>query len=150
MKTALKGILITLIAVSLLITLPSCEPPTEEGEKSVTMIIISDSGANVFPEKTDSLYLGEVLDEMVTEGDIAMTAGGTAGNRFISKIGALEVDPSDQTRFICIYTDEDDVTLVFKDYSITYENKSYYSAALGMDQMPLHDGKTYVFKIVTF
>jgi len=147
MKKFLRFITLLLI-MSLSVSFFACHPPVEEGEKSITVIVLkSDNTADTYSENTDSLYLGEVLDEMVSESDIEMTAEDNGFGRLITKIGPLEDDPDDFSSWIGIYTDEEDVTLIFSEYSISYGGKEYHATALGIDEMPVHDGMTYIFNI---
>lgn len=143
-----KILLTAMIIITLLLTfaLTACEPPVEAGEKIISVIILNaDNTATVFTERTDSLYLGQVLDEMVAEGDITMEAEDGGFGRFIGAIAGIVADTENFTTWIGVYTDETDVTLLMTEFSITYQDKTYYGTGYGIDTMPIYSGRTYIF-----
>jgi hypothetical protein len=146
MKKQFIKLTVLLLVLVALTALFACDPPVEEGEKSLTIIMLkSDGTADVYSENTDSQYLGEVIDEMLAEGDIILESEDTQYGRKILKIGCLIPG---ENQWIFIYSDETDPTLVSDEWgTAVYDGKTYKSTTLGLDDMPVYDGRTYVFSI---
>lgn len=146
MNKTLIRIMVILTAIICMAAFFACDPPVEEGDKSITVIILkSDHTADIYQENTDALYLGKALDEMIEEGDITVEYSMFGKDRFITAIGGLEPQASS---WIGIYTDDEkDPLLINKEFTVTFEGKTYYSTNYGIDDMPLHDGTAYLFTI---
>lgn len=141
-RKILQSILIIVLAVSL-VCLVACKPPTAEGEKDITITLIDiNNEENVLELNTDAEYLGQALDELVEQEKLTMeTSTGSLG-RFINNIGSLNPQGS---QWIGIYADEDDSTLIYSEFTYEYNNKTYYSIQMGIDDMPIKDELTYIF-----
>lgn len=148
MKHLYKILMLTL-AIVILFTLAACEPDVEVGEKAITIILVPIEGDTItFDVDTDTEYLGQLLDEMLEDELITITTEDSTYGRFITAIGSLN-PATDQ--WIAIHSDETDPTLVAPDGewtpALTISGKTYYSTQLGLDSMPIYDGRTYVFSI---
>lgn len=145
MKKLLQKIMVLMLIITTIVAFCACEPPVEEGDKTITIMIIkSDDTADIYEEKTNAKYLGEAIDEMLEEEDIEFETGDSQYGRFVKKIDDLEPNVK---QWINIHSDEIDPNLVGEDYAITYKDKTYKLTRLGIDQMPIKDGKTYVFSL---
>lgn len=149
MRNLITRALIILIIIATLTAITACEPPVEEGDKTITIILIDSNGIGVaYTETTDALYLGQALDEMLLEEDLTMIVENGAYGRFIKSIGNLT--PS-ATQWISIHSDETDPTLVSEpgEWSpvLVYQEITYKLTMLGIDDMPIYDGRIYIFSI---
>ena len=148
MKKILRLLLTCILMLTLTLAFTACIP-TEEGEKTITIIIVNPDGTGTsYTEITDSLHLGEALDEMLAEEDITLVTESSLYGRFIKSIGSLNPESN---QWINIHSDETDPTLVSEDGEwspiIVYNDVTYKMTLLGLDDMPIYDGRTYVFSI---
>ncbi|MGI6702014.1 MAG: hypothetical protein ACOX3U_06130 [Christensenellales bacterium] len=142
---ALKLLTALIAIITVTLTLAAC-PRTEEGMKSVTVIIAyDDDTADTYTKDTDLTYLGELLDELHDKGELELDCAGSDFGRQVKVIGGLQDDISEYSEWIGIYSDITDETLLFTEYKMTYGDKEYTSVNCGIDLLPLYDGRTYLF-----
>ncbi len=138
-----KFVVFALVCVLALCTLTICAcAPTgvEDGEKTVTIII----GDSVIEERTDAVYMHDLLQEMSEEGDVEYEWEDGAYGATVMRLNEL-VTSTDWTSWIGYYIDLNDVSLISPGYDVEHEGKTYYSAAMGVSILPVKDGVTYLF-----
>ena len=139
-------------------------PPAEQGEKTVTVIVLDGELQSLFEKqvKTEQLYLyGALLeiDELEITSTVSMVGAYVTGiaigeieesewGDFFSKTDEIKAEGNS---FIAIYHDIDKLELKMMGVDdLQYNNKNYFSSGLGISSLPLYDGQTYIFTISTF
>lgn len=166
-----KRILLPVVILALIFSvfsLGACKkPPVEDGEKTVTIIILDIEQQSLFDKQvtTEQEYLYGVLLEIE---ELQITATVDAVGAFIRSIAVGEIKHEDWGDYFSKSDEIKEVTgqssialyhnidkLEFKDLSgfmsdLQYNNKNYFASGLGASSLPLYDGQTYIFAISTF
>ncbi len=106
----------------------------------ITVVLIGEGDPLTLETRTNSQYLVGVLDELQTEGRLTYSAS----NGFVNTIGSLYTT-GDYSKWIAMYHDINEDTLIAPGYDMTYNNKTFYSANYGINDLPIRDGATYLF-----
>lgn len=144
-KKFLTELLIFVIVMSLAL-LSACnlkdlgKPDSQEGEKSVTIII----GDETFEVQSSAEYVHEILLTLAEEKgfDYTFYEGGYGVS--VTRLKELRTT-SDWTSWVSIYHDIDDVTLIDIYGTYSYKGNDYFMSLVSVDKLPVFDNHTYVF-----
>jgi hypothetical protein len=120
-------------------------PQSNEGEKTVRIIFLFGDKTIDFDEEitTDAEYIHDLLDELVEKKGITYELDSFG---MVGKLGSLAGNGT--TEFIMFYSDD----AKFTDATwgtLSFNGKTYNSASLGVNDMPVSDGHTYIFILET-
>jgi hypothetical protein len=134
-----------LIIILALFIMTACDN-SDSGQKTVTVIFAADAGHIATFERTSSAaFLGELLAE-IDELEILTIGGFMTG--YI--VGGVEYSPTGNT-FIGVFTSLTELKyLLLPIIAIEFEDRAYFATGFGIDDMPLVDGATYLFRYETF
>lgn len=139
--------LVAILTLVALVSLVACgglndlgKPNTQDGVKQATIII----GAQTYSVQTEAEYLHDALLELKAAGKIEYEFTLGEYGAFVTKLNELE-GTANYSKWIGVYVDSDDSELASPGYDETVDGKVYHSANLGVSDMPLLDGLTYVF-----
>jgi hypothetical protein len=120
---------------------------TEQGEKTVTIIIVDAEGEVLFLQNhtTDELYLVGILNDFAG-------VGFNQTNGFVNYVIVNgEILGAGADEWVLMYSSSTDPLVSEPSWgSIVVNDVTYDATAFGVNQMPLRDGYTYVFAAVIF
>lgn len=133
-----KKIVALIALITVVICLFGCGKKVQTFEESVVITM----DAKYMPIGKDSVLL-DYMKKLKEDNQIDFTIT----NGFISSINGIE-DVSG-TKYWMVYTDDSEFSN--KEWGeIVVNGKTYYSASLGAESLPIKDGKTYVWGLVSF
>jgi len=149
-------VFVSLLIISSLFLFSSCnlknigKPEYEDGQKTITVVV----GETEYTVKTESNYLHEVLLEMKNDGAIDYVFETSSYGSYPTKVGSLDSKSTTNT-YIALYHNIDDITLRgdIGEYAmpgINFKGDSYYYSSVGVDMLPIFDGKTYVIRLGSY
>lgn len=150
-QTKRKILLIAVVAMTICafaFALTACNPPAEEGVKTVSVII--GDGSDPLSLTTESAYLYDALVELCEKEGLTLSAKDGAWGKTVYQIGDLIGDPTMATSAIMFYHDIDDITLYDPKYDVTVGGQTYHSSSLGVSSLPVRDGATYLIRLEYF
>ena len=136
MKTTKKLIAILLLAVSVL-CLFGCKSKVQTYEDKV--VITMDSK---FMKIEDDSVLLDYMNKLKEDGQIEFSIK----SGLIVSINGIE-NAADYSKCWMLYTDDEEFSNKASG-EIVVDGKTYYSAALGAESLPIKDGKVYVWGYV--
>lgn len=139
-KIAIVCLLVLVLCVSAVCMCACDASNTQEGEKSVVLIV----GTQEISVKTDALYLHDLLVELNDAGRITYEFSTSEYGAVVSKLNDLETT-LDWSKWIGVYHNIDDITLYTPGYDITINGNTYFSSSCGVSALVVLDGATYVF-----
>jgi len=144
-KKIIVGLLLVCVLVAGALTLAACGDLTQEGEKLVNIIIVDAEGEVVFSRflhLTEELFLVGILNDFQGVG-FDITGG------FINLIIVNGVSlGTGAEEWIGVFSSSEEETLSMPEWgTITIESTTYSATAVGINEMPLRAGYTYVFAV---
>ena len=138
MKKIGKLIAILLLAVTA-VCLASCTPKVQTFENSLVIKVdekyLTVDDQTVFLDYMNTLKADGEFDFTIVDG-------------MITSINGIE-NPADWSKCWMLYTDDEEFSN--KAWGeIVVDGKTYYSATLGAEALPIKEGKTYVWSFVSF
>ncbi|HHT82881.1 MAG: hypothetical protein ACOYEC_03960 [Christensenellales bacterium] len=166
MKKTIKIIFALLLLCVVSLCFCACrQPDGQPSAKSVTLIIVGkeEQTLAVYERELELNFVSDLFAALVKEqgSSFAYTSTTSAFGQFVNditisihpetyqKIG-LFPDPA-QNEFCAFYHTVDDIK--YRDYHVEtkiYDNKEFYASAVGINDMPLIDGASYLFALETY
>ena len=138
MKKISKLIAIALLAVTA-VCLVGCTKKVQTFENS----IVIKADAKYFAIDDDTVFL-DYMNKLKEDEQITFTIV----DGMITSINGVE-NPADWSKCWMLYTDDEEYANSAWG-EVTVDGKTYYSATLGAESLPIKDGKTYVWSFVSF
>jgi hypothetical protein len=124
-------------------------PPAEEGEKTVTIIVINVDGApTVIEATTEADYLHDLLIELAAEGRLVYEfTVHLEWGVMLDRLGSLV----DGAGGLFIFSYSDDTENTNQSFgTLEHNEKTFVANGFGVSGMPVKDGHTYVFALGTW
>lgn len=138
MKKFSKLIAFLLLVVTA-VYLVGCKPKVQTFENSVVIKV----DAKYLTIDKDTVFL-DYMNKLKEDGEIDFTIA----DGMVTSINGTE-NPADWSKCWMLYTDDEEFSN--KAWGeIVVDEKTYYSASLGAESLPIKDGKTYVWSFVSF
>ena len=138
MKKFSKLIAFLLLVVTA-VCLVGCKPKVQTFENSVVIKV----DAKYLTIDKDTVFL-DYMNKLKEDGEMDFTIV----DGMVTSINGTE-NPADWSKCWMLYTDDE----AFSNSQwgeIVVDGKTYYSATLGAESLPIKDGKTYVWGFVSF
>ncbi|MDR3293264.1 MAG: hypothetical protein LBT20_04075 [Clostridiales bacterium] len=161
-KNYYKTVLLITLSVVSVLALSSCQwisdlfrPKPNEGEKAIVLLVANeiptDGGeyatltgdATAYSHDTDAGYVYDALKELKDGGKISYTGTDSEYGFMIEAFDGIELQGNEYIALYFRFKDGSfDDTLMDKEWSkpISYGDKIYYSANVGISSLPLSDG----------
>lgn len=166
--TFIKKAALMLIVFALTALFFGCDlfkPETEEGEKTITVIIdlsayeeeiTVDEGVQQYDEnkiktveiKTEALRFERVMAELTDNGYLTYSANKSFQGLFITGIDNVSQDEENGKYFLIYNNDEENSNKSYGEYS--YNDTILGSASSGISDLPVKDGCIYAFVYGTY
>jgi hypothetical protein len=120
-------------------------------DDSTAVIVVADSSVMEISEKTT---FKDYLDALKTKGDIDFEGYESSYGFYITSINGTAESTTDKT-YWAVFVDftqlDNDSTIYATDYqTVTYKDKTLYSASYGVSGLPCVEGHTYAFVLSTY
>lgn len=139
MKNFKKLVTLTLILATLAALFSACVKPVVQTDTEVVIVV-----KNSVMSDVEGKFLVDYLDALKEDGKLTYQAD----DGMVVKINDVEAKAS-ESRYWMIYTDDaDNSNEAWGTYE--YDGKTYSSATLGIEDLPLKADATYIFAITQF
>ena len=151
-------VLLTIIAVSIgaVIAIRELQKPEEVEGAEVTVKLVSATGTVVFSHTkvTDA----DTLDALIYElnGDESLNVkfnmvDSSYGKYLTSfEVGSNVYGNEMNGEYVVFYSSISDIEYSTTEWTMDVEGTTYYSAMVGVTQMPIQDNQTYIFTIIAY
>ena len=157
---ATKKVLLTVLALALVVSavlgLVACNnnptPRTPAVAKEFQLSSVS-SVSNIIVISLDSTIMSDITGKHLIDYLNALVAKGyfdyTMEGGMVTTVNKITVD-STKNQFWAIYTDDEVNSSDLWAAPIVIDGKTYNSASYGITDLPLTEGKSYIFKVSTW
>lgn len=168
MKKGRKILVVSLMLIAIVVSLfafTACKDKVNPNEKTVKLIVTSLAadttvGDQTYLEaktvllektyKTDKLYLKDLLDIAKDDKDIDFSYSANDGFVASYTVSDTIYPKGESNAYVMLYTSVTETEYVTAGFHIVVENTKYNSCGLGITEMPLIDGETYILTYQIF
>ena len=146
-------IILALLSALILVAFAGCgslkdlgKPGADAGAKSVT-VIVGDSTFSV--QNTSAEFVHDLLVQLKDEGKLIYEFHDSEYGAYIDELGSLKAGANS---YVSVYHNIDDLALYDPawDAPIQRDGTTFHSSSLGVGSLPVKDGASYLFVLLTF
>ena len=154
--TVVVLVVVMAIAVGAVIAIKELQKPTEVEGAEVTVKFVSASG-NLLVSHTKTTD-ADTLEALIYElnGDESLNAkinvkNGSYGSYITSfEVGDNVYGDELKGEYVVFYSSINDTQYSTTEWTIEVGGATYYSAMVGVSQMPIQDNQTYIFTVISY